>query len=148
MKQPKYEDIARIKEVENFISSKTTQNLIVGPHTEGTIQYFYVIANASKEMNHTLDEFINEFKNETKKFIEYINKSKGEISEADKGINIGILFVEKLIEKSKDFKDFYDELDKYVTANQKGRMMYHKMKLLNPGARLETFTDKVIDGVD
>ena len=148
MKQPNYEDISRIREVEKFISSITQQNLIVAPHFEGTIQYIYVLANASKELNDTLDVFKNKLDNETKLFRSFINNAKGEIGDGDKGINIAILFIDKLINKSKDFNSFYDELDRYVTSNQKARMMYHKMKFLNPDTRLETLTKNVIDGID
>jgi len=148
MEQPNYEDIARMREVDKFISSITTSNLIVAPHVEGTIQYIYVLANASKEKNHTLEEFTNIFNDETKIFRKFVDKAKGEVGDADKGIHIGILFVEKLIKKFKDFNSFYDELDRYVTSNQKARMMYHKMKLLNPDTRLETLSEKVVDGIN
>jgi hypothetical protein len=148
MEQPNYEDISRMKEVDKFISSITQQNLIIAPHVEGTIQYIYVLANASKENNDSLDEFKTKLKDETKIFREFINNAKGEVGDADKGINIGLLFVEKIISKSKDFNSFYDELDRYVTSNQKARMMYHKMKFLDPDTRLETLSNKVVDGLD
>ena len=148
MEEPNYGDIARMKEVDNFISSITPQNLIVAPHVEGTIQYIYVLANASKEKNHSLDEFKKIFNNETKIFKNFFGKAKGEVGDADKGIYIGILFVEKLINKSEDFNFFYNELDRYVTSNQKARLMYHKMKLLNPDTKLDTLSNKVVDGLD
>ena len=148
MEEPNYEDIMRMKEVDKFISSITPQNLIVAPHVEGTIQYIYVLANASKEKNHSLDEFKEILHKETKKFRDFFDKAKGESGDADKGIHIGILFVEKLINKAKDFNFFYNELDRYVTSNQKARMMYHKMKLLDPDSRLDTLSNKVIDGID
>jgi hypothetical protein len=145
--EPKYEDIIRIKEMGDFIESKATQNLIVIPHVEGIIQYFYVIANESKEKNHSLKEYINIINEETKKFKRFIDLAKGEVGDADKGIYTGILFIEKLISESKDFKNFFYKLDKYVNAYQKGRMMYHKMKLMHPDSRLETFAKKLIDGL-
>jgi hypothetical protein len=148
MSEPNYDDIIRVREMGDFIDSKATQNLIVIPHVEGIIQYFFVLANTSIDKNHSLEEYKKIFENETKIFKNFINDAKGEVGDADKGIYTGILFVEQLINKSKDFKYFYDELDKYVTSYQKGRIMYHKMKLLNPDTRLETFAKKVIDGVD
>jgi len=148
MSEPSYEDIIRIREMGNFIESNATQNLIVIPHVEGIIQYFYVMANNSKEMNQSLEEYRKIFDNETKTFRKFIDSAKGEVSDADQGIYTGILFVEKIINKSKDFDSFYIDLDKYVTSYQKGRLMYHKMKLLNPDTRLETFAKKIIDGVD
>jgi len=146
--EPKYEDIIRIKEMGNFIESKATQNLIVIPHVEGIIQYFFVLANESKEKNHTLEEYQNIINEETKKFRRFVEIAKGEIGDADKGIYTGILFIEKLISESKDFDTFFYKLDKYVHSYQKGRMMYHKMKLMNPDSKLETFAKKIIDGLD
>ena len=148
METPNIEDIMRIREMGAFIESNATQNLIVIPHCEGVIQYFFVLSSISKGKNHSLEEFKEIFSKETKIFRDFIENAKGEISDADKGINVGILFVNNLIDKSKDFNVFYDELDKYVTSYQKGRMIYHKMKLLDPDTRLETFAKKIIDGVD